>query len=46
MRARLRATLEENKRLRDEVAELGEELAIAHGRVREVELARRAASPG
>lgn len=45
MRARLRATLDENKRLREELAELRRELALAHGRVREVELARRASSP-
>jgi hypothetical protein len=40
-RARLRGTLEENKRLRAENAQLRDELALAHGRVRELELARR-----
>lgn len=44
-RARLRVTLDENKRLRDEIADLREELALAHGRVREVELAKRATRP-
>ncbi len=42
-RARLRATLEENKRLREALVELRDELALAHGRVREAELATRAA---
>ena len=37
LRARLRGTLEENKRLRAENAQLREELALAHGRVRELE---------
>lgn len=41
LRARLRGTLEENKRLRAENAQLRDELALAHGRVRELELARR-----
>jgi transposase-like protein len=36
-RARLRGMLEENKRLRAENAQLREELALAHGRVRELE---------
>lgn len=40
-RARLRGTLEENKRLRAENAQLRDELALVHGRVRELELARR-----
>ena len=44
VRARLRATLDENKRLRDEMVGLREELAIAHGQVREAQLARRAGS--
>lgn len=44
IRARLRETLEENKRLRDELVELRQELALAHGRAREDELAKRAAS--
>jgi len=42
IRVRLRAALDDNKRLRDEIAALGDELALAHGRVRELELARRA----
>jgi hypothetical protein len=41
IRARLRAALEENQRQRLEIAGLREELAIAHGRVRELELDRR-----
>jgi chromosome segregation ATPase len=40
MRARLRGTLEENKRLRSENAQLRDELALAHGEVRELKLAR------
>ena len=42
IRARLRTALDDNKRLREEIAALRDELALAHGRVREVELARRA----
>jgi hypothetical protein len=41
VRARLRAALEDNQRQRDELAALREELALAHGRVRELELDRR-----
>jgi hypothetical protein len=41
VRARLRAALEENQRQREEIAALREELALAHGRVRELELDRR-----
>ena len=41
MRARLRGMLEENKRLRSENAQLRDELALAHGEVREFKLARR-----
>ena len=41
LRARLRAALDENQRQRDELAALREELALAHGRVRELELDRR-----
>ncbi|MCA1677528.1 MAG: DUF6262 family protein [Actinobacteria bacterium] len=42
IRARLRGTLEENKRLRAEIAELRDELALTHGHLRELELAERA----
>jgi hypothetical protein len=42
VRARLRAALDENQRQRIELAGLREELAIAHGRVRELELEHRA----
>lgn len=41
IRARLRGTLEENKRLRAENAQLRDELAHAHGEIRELKLARR-----
>jgi uncharacterized protein DUF6262 len=41
LRARLRAALEESQRQREEIARLREELALAHGRVRELELDRR-----
>ncbi len=41
VRARLRAALEENQRQREELTALREELALAHGRVRELELDRR-----
>jgi hypothetical protein len=41
VRARLRAALDENQRQREELASLREELALAHGRVRELELDRR-----
>lgn len=40
-RARLRGVLEENKRLRAENAQLRDELALAHGEVRELKLADR-----
>jgi Family of unknown function (DUF6262) len=46
IRVRLRVALDEHKRLRDEIAALREELALAHGRVRELELAARAGSAG
>jgi hypothetical protein len=42
LRARLRAALDESRRQREEIARLREELALAHGRVRELELDRRA----
>lgn len=41
IRARLRGTLEENKRLRAENAQLRDELALAHGQIRELKLANR-----
>jgi Family of unknown function (DUF6262) len=41
LRARLRGTLEENQRLRAENAQLRDELALAHGEVRELKLAGR-----
>jgi hypothetical protein len=41
LRARLRAALDENQRQREELAALREELALTHGRVRELELDRR-----
>jgi hypothetical protein len=39
--ARLRAALDDSQRQREEIARLREELALAHGRVRELELHRR-----
>ena len=39
LRARLRAALDDNQRLREEIARLRDELAIALGRTRELELA-------
>lgn len=41
VRARLRAALDESQRQREELARLREELALAHGRVRELQLDRR-----
>jgi hypothetical protein len=41
LRARLRAALDEGQRQRGEIARLRKELALAHGRVRELELDRR-----
>jgi len=41
-RARLRAALDDNKRQREEISAQRDELAITHGRVRELELDRRA----
>ena len=38
LRARLRAALDDNQHQREQIARLREELAIAHGRVRELEL--------
>ncbi|MCA1681239.1 MAG: DUF6262 family protein [Actinobacteria bacterium] len=43
LRARLRAALDDSQRQREELARMRDELAIAHGRVRELELDRRAA---
>jgi hypothetical protein len=46
LRSRLRAALDDNQRLREDNTALREELAVALGRVREFEVARRArASP-
>jgi Family of unknown function (DUF6262) len=42
LRARLRAALDDGQRQREEIARLREELALAHGRVRELELDHRA----
>jgi len=41
VRARLRAALDESQRQREELVRLREELALAHGRVRELALDRR-----
>ena len=41
IRVRLRGVLEENKRLRAENAQLRDELALAHGEVRELKLTSR-----
>ena len=41
LRARLRAALDQSQRQREEIASLRDELALAHGRVRELELDRR-----
>jgi Family of unknown function (DUF6262) len=41
IRARLRGALEENKQLRAENAQLRDELALAHGHIRELKLATR-----
>lgn len=41
IRARLRSTLEENKRLRAENVQLRDELALAHGHIRELTLTNR-----
>jgi hypothetical protein len=41
LRARLRGALEENKQLRAENAQLRDELALAHGEIRELKLASR-----
>ena len=41
IRSRLRAALDDNQRLREDNVRLGEELALAHGRLRELELDRR-----
>jgi len=46
IRVRLRTALYENKRLRQEMASLRDELALAHGRARELEFATRARSAG
>jgi hypothetical protein len=41
IRTRLRAALDENKRLRQEISELRDELALTHGHARELELVKR-----
>ena len=41
IRARLRSSIEENKRLRSENAQLRDELAFAHGHIRELKLTKR-----
>jgi len=41
VRARLRAALDDNQRLREQNTRLRDELALAHGRVRDLELGRR-----
>jgi hypothetical protein len=41
LRVRLRAALDEGQHQREEIAQLRDELALAHGRVRELELDRR-----
>lgn len=40
IRARLRSTLEENRRLHAENAQLRDELALAHGHIRELKLSK------
>jgi hypothetical protein len=45
VRVRLRAALDEGQRQREEIARMREELALAHGRVRELELDRRLRRP-
>ena len=46
VQTRLRVALDENKRLRDENADLRDELARAYGRVRELEVAQRTTARG
>jgi len=46
IRSRLCAALDENKRLREEIAALRKEVGLARGRVRELELATRVAGAG
>ncbi len=41
LRTRLRAALDDSERQREDIARLRDELALAHGRVRELELDRR-----
>ena len=45
LRARLRTALDEGQRQREEIARLRDELALSHGRVRELELDRRLRCP-
>jgi hypothetical protein len=42
LRTRLRAALDDNRRQREEIARLREELALAHGHARELELEHKA----
>lgn len=46
IRARLRAALDDNQRLREENTHLREELALAHGRARELEFTHRVGRNG
>ncbi|MCA1677557.1 MAG: DUF6262 family protein [Actinobacteria bacterium] len=45
IRTRLRAALDENKRLRAELTDLRDEVALLHGHLRELELAKGATAP-
>ncbi|MGP0050029.1 MAG: DUF6262 family protein [Solirubrobacteraceae bacterium] len=45
LQTRLRAALEESRAQREQIARLREELALAHGRVRELEIERRVRKP-
>ncbi len=45
LQTRLHAALQESRAQREEIARLREELALAHGRVRELEIERRVRKP-
>ena len=45
LRARLRAAVDDNQRLREENAQLRQELSLAYGTVRELELSKRTGGP-